>query len=67
MYLVLPSQLNMKSIDLKNKKALVLGGGGVVPSIISALEKLSVAKIFLMNRTFEKKQKLKKIFQKLNC
>ena len=54
-----------QSIDLKNKTALVLGGGGVVPSIISALEKLSVAKIFLMNRTFEKIQKLKENFPKI--
>ena len=43
-----------QSINLKNKTALILGGGGVVPSIISALEKLSIEKIFLMNRTFEK-------------
>ncbi len=54
-----------QSINLKNKTALILGGGGVVPSIISALEKLSIEKIFLMNRTFEKIEKLKKKFSKI--
>ena len=65
MYLVLLRSIKHQSIDLKNKTALVLGGGGVVPSIISALEKLSIMKIFLMNRTFEKIKKLKENFPKI--
>ena len=47
-------------INLENKDALILGGGGVVPSIISALEILSIRKIFLKNRTFDKIKELKK-------
>ncbi len=47
-------------ISLENKDALILGGGGVVPSIISALETLSIRKIFLKNRTFDKIKELKK-------
>ncbi len=54
-----------QSINLKNKTALVLGGGGVVPSIISALEELSIQKIFIMNRTFERIKKLKEKFPKI--
>ena len=46
-----------KSINLKGKTALILGGGGVVPSIISGLNELSIKKIFLMNRTFKKIEK----------
>ncbi len=48
------------NINLENKDALILGGGGVVPSIISALELLSIKKIFLSNRTFDRIKELKK-------
>ena len=33
-------------IMLKNKKVFILGAGGVVPSILKALEKLGAAKIY---------------------
>ena len=55
-----------QNIDLKNKNALILGAGGVVPSVITALEGLSIRKIYIKNRTYEKLLKLKKIFTNLN-
>ena len=51
--------------DVKNKKVFILGAGGVVPSIILALKKLGVFKIFLSNRTKEKAVELKKIYKDL--
>ena len=47
--------------DVKNKKIFILGAGGVVPSIILALNKMKVSKIILSNRTQEKAENLKKI------
>jgi shikimate dehydrogenase len=49
--------------DLNNKKVLILGAGGVVPSIIFALNKMKVSKIIISNRTKEKAQSLKKNFK----
>ena len=49
-------------IDLKNKKALILGAGGVVPSIIIGLRRLEIKKIYITNRTLENAEKLKKKF-----
>ena len=37
----------------KNKKALILGAGGVSPSIILALSKSNIQNISLTNRTYE--------------
>ena len=51
--------------DVQNKKVFILGAGGVVPSIILALEKLGVFKISLSNRTKEKAEELKKIYKDL--
>ncbi len=48
--------------DFKGKTAIILGAGGVVPSIIYALKKMSVSKIILTNRTKEKAEKLKDYF-----
>ena len=48
---------------IKNKKALILGAGGVVPSIIIALKKMQIAQIYLSNRT-ELKAGDKKIFSR---
>ena len=45
--------------DTSNKNVLILGAGGVVTSVISALKNLSTKNIFLMNRTKEKAQKIK--------
>ena len=51
--------------DVKGKKILILGAGGVVPSIIICLKKMSVSKIILSNRTKKKAEDLKKIFKEL--
>ena len=51
--------------DIKDKKILLLGAGGVAPSIIFALNKMSVSKIFVSNRTKEKAENLKDYFENL--
>ncbi len=51
--------------NIKDKKVFILGGGGVVSSIIIALRKLGSAKITLSNRTKEKAENLKKIYPDL--
>ncbi len=38
--------------DVTDKKVFILGGGGVVPSIIFALKKMKASHIVLSNRTF---------------
>ena len=53
--------LNNINYNVKNKKAFILGAGGVAPSIILALKKLGASKIYLSNRTKEKANKLSKI------
>jgi len=52
-------------LEIKNKKALVLGAGGVVPSIIIALKKMQIKKIYLSNRTELKAIELKKNFPEI--
>ena len=56
-------ELSIKRInyDVKNKKAFILGAGGVAPSIILALKNMGVSKIILSNRTKQKAENLKKI------
>jgi len=44
--------------NVKNKKVFILGAGGVVPSILKALEKLGPAKVYISNRTKEKAKDL---------
>ena len=44
--------------NVKNKKIFILGAGGVVPSILKALEKLGAAKVYISNRTKEKAKDL---------
>ena len=51
-----------ENFDLTNKKAFVLGAGGVVPSIIKALKNLNVKQIFLSNRTLINTDYIKKQF-----
>ena len=51
--------------EIKNKKALILGAGGVVPSIIIALKKMKIKKIYLSNRTELKAIELKKNFPEI--
>ena len=54
--------LNHINYTFKNKKVFILGAGGVVPSIILALKKLDVSSIFLSNRTKQKAEELKNIY-----
>ena len=57
----------LKEVDeAKNKKALVIGAGGVSSSIILALQKSGVKDISIVNRTKEKCIFLKKKFKKLS-
>jgi shikimate dehydrogenase len=60
-------ELGLKRINysVKNKKVFILGGGGVVSSIILALKKMGSSKIILSNRTKEKAEDLKKIYSDL--
>ena len=48
-----------------NKEVLILGAGGVVPSIIFALNKMKVSKIKISNRTKKNAEKLKKLFKNI--
>ena len=52
--------------DKKNKKALIIGAGGVAPSIILALVKSKIDNISLVNRTYEKSLFLKRKFNMIN-
>ena len=49
-----------------NKKALVIGAGGVSPSIIYSLMKSKINNVTIVNRTYEKSVFLKKKFSFLN-
>ena len=51
--------------DVKGKKVLILGSGGVVSSIIVALNKMKASEITLSNRTKSKSEDLKKIFHEI--
>ena len=57
----------LKEIDNSlKKKALVIGAGGVSPSVIVSLQKSGVHDISIINRTLEKCIFLKKKFKNLN-
>ena len=49
--------------SVKNKKVFILGAGGVVPSILKALEKLKAAKVYISNRTKEKAKDLESYYK----
>ena len=51
--------------EVIGKKILILGAGGVVPSIIFALNKMKVSEIFISNRTKYKAESLKNFFKNL--
>jgi len=51
--------------DISNKKIFILGAGGVAPSIIYSLKKMKASKITLSNRTKEKAENIKKLFEDL--
>ena len=60
-------ELGIKKLkfNIIGKKIFLLGAGGVVPSIIFALNKMKVSKIFISNRTKAKAEKLKNLFKNL--
>jgi len=49
--------------DVTNKKVLILGAGGVVPSIIFSLYKMKASKIIVSNRTKDNAISLKNLFK----
>jgi shikimate dehydrogenase len=59
------TSIKKSKFDVSNKDILVLGAGGVVPSIIFALNKMKVSKIKISNRTKEKADNLKKLFNNI--
>ena len=60
-------ELSLKKLkyDINNKKVLILGAGGVVPSIIFALYRMGASTVTVSNRTNKKAVNLKKIFKDL--
>ena len=54
------------NFNMKNKKILILGAGGVVPSIVFALKGMDVSEITISNRTKQKVENLKTLFKNLN-
>ena len=52
-------------VDTTNKKILILGAGGVVPSIIFALYKMNISDITITNRSQDKAKSLKSLFKNL--
>ena len=55
-------KLNFK---IKGKKVLILGAGGVVPSIIFALKNMHVQEITISNRTRDRVENLKVLFNNI--
>ena len=58
-------ELSIKKIsyDVTNKKIIILGAGGVVPSIIYALKRMNASQIYLSNRTKQKAEILVNLFE----
>ena len=59
------TSIKKSEYNLNNKEVLILGAGGVVPSIIFVLIKMNVSKIKICNRTKEKAENLKKLSKKI--
>ena len=59
------TSIKKSKFNIFNKEVLILGAGGVVPSIIFALNKMKVSKIMISNRTREKAENLKKLFKNI--
>ena len=51
------------NFNMKGKKILILGAGGVVPSIVFAIRKMGVSEIIISNRTKQKAENLRILFQ----
>ena len=59
------TSIKKSKFNILNKEVLILGAGGVVSSIIFALNKMKVSKIIISNRTREKAENLKKLFKNI--
>ena len=59
------SAIKKLDFSLKGKKVMILGAGGVVPSIIFALQKMNVQEITISNRTKEKAENLRVLFNNI--
>jgi shikimate dehydrogenase len=59
------TSIKKSKFNIFNKEVLILGAGGVVPSIIFALKKMKVYKIKISNRTKDKAENLKKLFKNI--
>ena len=57
------TSIKISKYNVFKKEVLILGAGGVVPSIIFALNRMKVSKIKISNRTKEKTESLKKLFK----
>ena len=55
-------ELSIKKLNynVTNKTIIILGAGGVVPSIIYALKRMKASKIFVSNRTKSKADEIKR-------
>jgi|TARA_Y100000389_G_C17319730_1_gene442397 shikimate dehydrogenase len=60
-------ELSIKNLryNISGKKVLILGAGGVVSSIIFALNKMKVSELIISNRTKKKAEELKNLFKNL--
>ena len=60
-------ELGIKNLKFETtgKKILILGAGGVVPSIIFALNKMKVSEITISNRTKDRAESIKNLFKNL--
>ena len=52
-------------LNLKNKRVLILGAGGVSPSLIYALKKHEIKEVAISNRTYSKAENIKKKFNEI--
>ncbi len=59
------SAIKKLNFSLKGKKVMILGAGGVVPSLIFALQKMNVQEITISNRTKEKAENLRVLFNNI--
>ena len=59
------SAIKKLDFSLKGKKVMILGAGGVVPSIIFALQRMNVQEITISNRTKEKAENLRVLFNNI--
>ena len=59
------TSIKKTNFNIFNKEVLILGAGGVVPSIILALKRMKVSKIKISNRTKKNAENLKELFKNI--